>query len=142
MWLQSKNRFNEGCVLNADESIGSIMPKADLAAASALCGSFGRVESDIAFFYRWQGILTFRFGQTRSIRFINVTTEWSANGKIGRFTIRKDQDVIFDKDFILCPDLLNIESDPTAFSEAEDFDFLLFVHNVQSSPERRELIYR
>ena len=87
-------------------------------------------------------MLTFRLGQAQPIRLVNVVTKWSANGKRGRFFIQNAQGVVFDKGFALSPDALNIDNDPTAFAEAEDFDFLLFVHNVQSSPERRELIYR
>ncbi len=143
MWLQSKDRFNEICVLMEDESIGSIMPKAELVSTGSPCGSFAQVEEELAFFYRWQGILTFRFGRARPIRFTDaITTKWSANGKEGRFIIKNDQGVMWDKGFVLSPDVLDIENDPTAFIEAEDFDFLLFVHNVQSSPERRALIYR
>ena len=142
MWLQSKDRFSEGCVLNADESVGSIMPKAELAATGSPCGTVARIEGDVALFYRWQGMLTFRLGQAQPIRLVNVVTKWSANGKRGRFFIQNAQGVVFDKGFALSPDALNIDNDPTAFAEAEDFDFLLFVHNVQSSPERRELIYR
>jgi hypothetical protein len=142
MWLQSNDRFREGCVLNSDESVGPIMLKTELHVASPPCGSFGRVEGEIAFFYRWQGVLTFRFGQTQPIRLCGAITKWSNKGKRGCFIIQNEQGVVFDKEFVLSSDVLNIGNDMTAFADAEDFDFLLFIHNVQSSAERRELIYR
>jgi hypothetical protein len=142
MWLQSKYRFAEGCLLRADESLGPPLLKAELAVIGSPSGSFGMVESELAYFYRWKGVLTFRLGHARPIRLTDrISTSWSVAGKNGRFTIECDEGMILEKSFALCPDTLNIELDPTAFAEAEDFEFLLFVHNVQSSSERRALIY-
>lgn len=120
-----------------------MMLQAELAASGSPCGSFGQVDGEPVFFYRWHGVLTFRWGQAQPIRLTDlITTKWNTNGKRGLFIIQKEQDVVFHRSFALNPNVLSMDNDPTAFAEAEDFDFLLFVHNVQSSSERRELIYR
>ncbi len=140
--MQSKDRYADACLLHEDESIDPVSPKEALGVSGPPCGSFSQIYDGTAYFYRWGNELVFRFGEAAPIRLSTATTRWSAIGKTAHFVISDDSNIQWEIKYTLTPYVLNIEDDPTAFAEAEDFDFFLFIHSVMSSPPRREQIYR
>jgi len=140
-WIQSKDCFNEYRIVCDDESISLPIQKSHSGIANSACGSFSQIEREIAAFYRWRGELTLRLIGGKPLRLNGKTTTWKLNRNRIRFTVCDQITTLFEIDLAASSGFIDIADDPTPFAEAEDFDFLLFVHNVMSSPARRKTIY-
>jgi len=127
---------------------------------STISGRFSLVEGSLVAFYRDNGVLKLKLGdiehlidettsseieesQNRFAEFIRGQFRRIAHGPSDaqrRFLLRRNGETVLTFDY-RPPAPSNIPFDPTPFVEAEDFDFVLFIHNVLSDPARRKSIW-
>ena len=127
---------------------------------SRISGRFSLVDGSFVAFYRDNGVLKLKLGdiehlidettsseieesQSRFTDFIRSQFRGKAHSGSGaqrRFLLRRNGETFLTIDY-RPPAPSNIPFDPTPFVEAEDFDFVLFIHNALSDPVPRKSIW-
>jgi hypothetical protein len=114
-------------------------PDSEQLLASLPCvGWFGTVDRHIAMVYRFGGVLRLRVDDQSPVNLDDLTASWVLKGRHVRFRISAQQGPLLDVRYRPSKDLVGLADDPTPFVEAEDSDFFLFVHNILTTPGRRQ----
>jgi hypothetical protein len=108
---------------------------------ASIVGTFSVINEIMVSFYRLNGILYFRVADQKFEVTEEVISTLAISGNNRKFRLLKGDDVVVDVTYST-PELeIPLSIDPTPFVEEEDFDFLLFVHNVLTQPGRRNRIW-
>lgn len=104
-------------------------------------GSYSIVNGTMLALYRIDGVLYFRVGDQDSKLTDDVTSRLTREDDNRVFQLIQDGNsrVIFR--YVPPVPEVPLSIDPTPFIEEEDFDFLLFVHNVLTESGRRHRVY-
>jgi|SRR5687768_8586684 len=120
-----------------DSSVRFLSRKQHPELSASVAGSFSIVNEMMVSLYRVHGGLYFRVGDQVFQVTDDTTSTLETDGKNRRFRLLERENVLVDLTY-LTPELeIPLSIDPTPFVEEEDFDFLLFVHNVLTQPGRR-----
>ena len=120
-----------------DSSVRFLSRKQHPELSASVAGSFSIVNEMMVSLYRVHGGLYFRVGDQVFQVTDDTTSTLETDGKNRRFRLLERENVRVDLTY-LTPELeIPLSIDPTPFVEEEDFDFLLFVHNVLTQPGRR-----
>ena len=123
-----------------DSSVRFLSRKQHPELSASVAGSFSIVNEMMVSLYRVQGGLYFRVGDQVFQVTDDTTSTLETDGKNRRFRLFEREKVLVDLTY-LTPELeIPLSIDPTPFVEEEDFDFLLFVHNVLTQPGRRNRV--
>jgi len=120
-----------------DSSVRFLSRKQHPELSASVAGSFSIVNEMMVSLYRVHGGLYFRVGDQVFQVTDDTTSTLETDGKNRRFRLLERENILVDLTY-LTPELeIPLSIDPTPFVEEEDFDFLLFVHNVLTQPGRR-----
>jgi hypothetical protein len=140
-YLQRQDRFADCILIGPAETDIRHVTRPDsepLLTSLPWVGWFGAVGRHTAMLYRFNSVLRFRLDDQPPVNLDDVTTSWVLKGRHVRFKISSTQGPLLDIRYRPSDEFGKLEDDPTPFVEAEHFDFFLFVHNVLTTPGRRE----
>jgi hypothetical protein len=137
--LQSKDRFVEVAELDPGSGTARFRTKRS---ADLPQGSYAQVNGTFCALYRRDGILMFRFGDAEFPLHEAVYSELLRSEDVSTLRLHYHGRPLFELSYPRTAMSPPLDADLTPFVEEEDFAFPLFVHNVLSDPERRELIFR
>jgi len=104
-------------------------------------GTYSKSLGALFALYRLNGQLYFRIGE----RAIPITADMNSRiltkGSRSEFMLIRCGEPIVLHDYVPSRPMSRANDDVTPFAEDEDFDYLLFVHNVLTSPQRRDAIF-
>jgi hypothetical protein len=134
--LYSNDRYLESAILDlATNELAIFAEHADPSGSQIVQGSFSNTPVGYAFLYRREGVLWFQFdGRTTRIDDETQSRLEDLGSKRRLVLLRGGGtvfDIVYDKPELLLP----IEEDPSNVDE-EDFDYLLFLHNLVHDPGR------
>ena len=144
MIIHSFDRAGE--IHRFDPSTGAVTPVAetDTDVRVPTCGHYGLLEGTLVVLYRSGESLLLRIdGMTTPVDDAHrVSHQQEGNRRLLRVTDRRTGDPVATLTYALPEPIVSLSDDPTPFTEAEDFDFGLFVANVASDSGRRDRVYR
>ena len=140
-YLQSMDRVQDRLRIGPSESSVTEVTESELKGLPML-GSFSTIRDRRILFYRWSGELRLRVADTPPISLAGAHADWNCDGAMAAFVLKQGERLIWSETYAPNPEIHRLGSDPTPFSEAEDFDILLFISNVLHEPERSSRIYR
>lgn len=139
-YLQSQDRFKDRLIIGPDERLVRAALESETGHLP-IVGSFSYAAGQRVMFYRWDGDLRLRVGDTVPVNLKSVTADWSRSGDLVTFVLRRQGQNILKEVYPLSPDIRSIDGDPTAFVEPEDFDIFMLVRNVLHDHDRADRIY-
>lgn len=143
MILQSQDKFDELAVLNPSTGETKFVSKSkhpELASQST-SGWYSIVDNVMCCLYRSERRLFLGVGKQTFELPDDVSSRLIREQGGNTFQLTSNGTLLFSFEY-RSPKLdIPLENDPTPFVEDEDFDFLLFVHNVLKDKSRRERIY-
>jgi hypothetical protein len=104
-------------------------------------GAFSILNDTMLMLYRKDGVLHFRVGDRTIELGDDVTSSVTSENDNRVFQLIKNGSPEICLTYSLPVQEVPLSADPTPFVEEEDFDFLLFVHNVLTNTGRRNRIY-
>ncbi len=108
---------------------------------ASIAGTFSIINEMLVSFYRVHGVLYLRIADQEFELTNDTSSALETDGNYRKFRLLKGKNVLVDLTYLL-PELeIPLSIDPTPFVEEENFDFLLFVHNVLSQPGRRDRVW-
>ena len=139
-YLQCLGCFNSRLIIGPTENQLQPVTIAEVKGL-LLIGHFAYITNERFLFYRWNGDLRLRRGDTPSISLSGVQINWMHSSNNVQVILKKESKIILEKSYFLNPRIKSIDNDPTPFIEPEDFDFFLFVRNVLADNNRSKIIY-
>lgn len=143
MLLQSKDEFDRLMELDPDTGAFRFLSRKEHPEISSVpaSGAFSILNGTPLSLYRNDGLLYFRVGD-RTIELRDDVTSSLTNEDNNRvFELLKNGQSKISITYRPPAHRVPLSADPTPFIEEEDFDFLLFVHNVLTKASRRKGIY-
>ena len=107
--------------------------------AASIIGTFSRVNGKMVALYRIEGTLHLWIGDQDLELADDVSSELHDEGKDREFRLRRGSDTLVTVTYRHPEPEIPLNIDPTPGVEEEHFDFLLYVHNVLTNPDRRDL---
>jgi hypothetical protein len=107
-----------------------------------LVGHFSDATGERVMLYRWKELLRLRFGNAVPFTLKNTRTEWNLHSGQVNFKLLCGDKLLIARAYQANRDFERVGENPTPFVEPEDYDFLLFVHNVCRDSQRAERLYR
>lgn len=144
MILQSNDRFDE--IAQFDPVTGNyqlLSKKANHELVNApISGSYSIVGQILLALYRKNGDL-YVWIDTKAFPISDtVSSALIQEGDQRVFRLLDNERLIATFRYLPSVSEVPMELDPTSFVEEEDFDFVLFIHNVLTDPGRRERVYK
>ena len=143
MLLQSKDVFDQLVDLNTESGAYRVLSRKvhPELPATKTSGTFSIVDDTMLMLYRKNGVLYFR-ARDRTVELSDDVTSSLTNKHSNRvFQLLKNGKPVIGLTYLPPVHEVPLSLDPTPFMEEEDFDFLLFVHNVLTNTGRRNRIY-
>ena len=144
MILQSTDEFDKLVELDLESGACQFLSRKEHPEISSLqpSGAFSILDDTMFSLYRNDSLLYFRAGNRVVELTDDVTSSLTKKNKIRAFQLVKNGEPEISLTYP-APELeVPLALDPTPFIEEEDFDFLMFVHNVLTDSNRRNTIYR
>lgn len=141
-WLRSNDRYEECLRIGPDETTLASVSRTECEHLPVV-GVYSDSLGERVLFYRWEGRLCVRIGSEEAISISDCEVAWQAAAhEEARFVVRRGGQPLVDTTYAVDRALLEMETDPTAFAEPEDFDIYLFIANVVNDTERAGRIFR
>ena len=143
MILQSKDDFDKLVDLNPETGAYRFQSRKEHPdiSSSWSSGAFSILNDTVFMLFRNNGLLYFHAGD-RTIELADDVTSSLTNENNNRvFQLLKNGKPEICLKYLPPVHDIPLSADPTPFIEEEDFDFLLFVHNVLKKASRRNTIY-
>jgi hypothetical protein len=154
MLLQSAERARDFARLDPDTGRIDFFSQDGELREQMQAGSSGRfsfVESALVAFYRDNRVLKLRIGDeeyvidegtsSRIAKSRNRLVTWlTRSRRRNQFLLSQNGKTVVSLKY-QAPETSNIPFDPTPFIEEEDFDFMLFIHQVLNDSKRRKDIW-
>ena len=137
-YLQSRDVHAQRLAM---DHLGAIVPISGESPLQ-LIGFFSDCAGPRAMLYRRDGALWLRLTGSDPINLTGASAVWTASRTDALFTITRAGAELLHLTYPLHPDIGSIDSDPTPFIEAEDFDFFLFIRNVVEDQARAERLFQ
>lgn len=143
MILQSNDYFDQLAELDPGTGIYRLLSRKQNPELTTRppAGGYSMVDGTMLCLYRIEGVLYLRVGDREFKLTDDVTSTLTREDKNGVFRLVQGSNVLFVFKYLLPVHEVSLSLDPTPFIEEEDFDFLLFVHNVLTETGRRHGIY-
>lgn len=143
MILQSNDYFDQLAELDPGTGIYRLLSRKQNPELTARppVGGYSMVDGTMLSLYRIEGVLYLRVGDREFKLTDDVTSTLTREDNNGVFRLVQDGNVLLIFKYRLPVPEVSLSLDPTPFIEEEDFDFLLFVHNVLTETGRRHGIY-
>ena len=140
MILQCHTIFDQLAELNPSlPSIRFLSLKDHPELKASIAGTFSIINAMMMSLHRIDGVLYFRSGNQEFEITDDIRSTLETRRKYRKFRLLKGNNLLVDVKY-LTPKFQRLSFDPTPFVEEEDFDFLLFVHNVLTEPGRRSRV--
>ena len=143
MILQSKDEFDEVMELDPITGRQQILSRKARPEITSIrpSGGYSIVNGVVVCLYRVDSALYFRLGEEE----FKITDDASSilvreNGH-RLFQLIENGNLLVNFRYRCPANEVPLSIDPTPFIDEEDFDFLLFVHNVLAQDERRHRVY-
>jgi hypothetical protein len=142
--LQSNDSFDELGKLNLDTGEISFLSKSQNPQASCtlIQGHYAKVGDSLVCLYRFDDVLYLRIGELQFEITDRVLCYLSRELNNRSFKLISDGKELVNVVYTPVKPEIPLNRDPTPFIEEEDFDFMLFIHNVINNFDRRHRIYR
>ncbi len=143
MILESKDHFDQLAELDPDTGTYRFLSRKEQPelATTQSCGGYSLIDGTMVSLYRVDGVLYFRVGDQNFKLTDDVTSKLTREVNKQVFWLLEGGP-LFKFEYVPTDQDIPLSMDPTPFVEEEDFDFLLFVHNVLAEPGRRHRVYR
>lgn len=143
MILQSQDDFDKVAELDRNTGKYRFLSKKEHpeVAATPSSGGCSIVNGTMVCLYRMQGLLYFRLGEQEFKLTDDITSTLVPEGNYRVFQLLRNGNPLVNFKYPSASLEVPRELDPTPFTEDEDFDFFLFVHNVLAQPGRRQRVY-
>lgn len=144
MHVESHDRFDD--VAEFDPETGALVEYSRATrpnpAPEAVQGHYARLFGTVTVLYRLGSSLWLRIGdEARDLDLASTEVRWDhAHGR-STLTLLEHGEPLAQVQYQPGPSGAGLDNDPTAFVEAEDWDFGLFVRNVLDDDSRRARIY-
>jgi hypothetical protein len=143
MIVESHDRFSD--VGDFDPESGDLLEFSRFEAAPADFpeGHYAWLGGTLAVLYRVGGALWLRIGdEARVVDPDGASVVWDRAERLSRLRLIDQSNEVAAVEYVSHTDeVVSVQEDPTAFAEAEDWDFGLFVRNVLRDKDRRRRIY-
>ena len=141
-WLQSNDRFEDRLRIGPEEGTLTCVSRTECD-GPPMIGVFSDSLGERVLFYRWHERLRLRIGSSEAMSLDGCEANWQmVSPEEAQFVLKRDGRVLVDKSYRVDESVLGLETDPTSFAEAEDFDIYQFIANVVTDPERSARIFR
>lgn len=142
--LQSQDDFDRVTELDRQTGKYRILSKKTHPEISAtpMSGGCSIVNGVLVCLYRTKEKLYFRLDEREFELMDDVTSTISNEGSCRVFKLIRNGNLLINFKYPVPTSEVPLQLDPTPFIEDEDFDFLLFVHNVLEQTGRRQRVYR
>ena len=104
-------------------------------------GAFSILNDTMLMLYRKDGVLYFRTGDRTVELADDITSSLTKENSRRVFQLIKNGKPEICVTYLPAVHDVPLSADPTPFIEEEDFDFLLFVHNILTTTGRRNRVY-
>jgi hypothetical protein len=143
MILQSKDEFDKLVEMDADTGTYRLLSRKEHPEISSLApsGTFSILNDTIFSLYRNHGVLHFRVGNRAVELTDDITSVLTSENNNRVFQLLRNGKPEIRFTYLPPENDVPLSADPTPFIEAEDFDFLLFVHHVLTESGRRKRVY-
>lgn len=143
MLLQSKDEFDALMELDAITGSHRILSRKQHPEITntPVAGGYSVVDTIPACLYRRDNALYFRLGEDECQITDDVESVLAREDGYSLFQLVRNGKLLVDFKYRSSPPEVPLRIDPTPFIEEEDFDFLLFVHNVLEQADRRHRVY-
>jgi hypothetical protein len=139
--LQCQERFDRLAILHWPSLSITDVEREAVQCGEPISGHYSSLGGRFTAFFRCQGDLYLL--QERLLQISErVSSIIEVADNESQLMLLEGGTVIAEIHAVNAPTVVPISTDPTPFVEEEDFNFLLFVHNVLTSPDRRERIYQ
>lgn len=141
MILESKDDFDQLAELDPNGTYLFLSRKQHPELTGSPSGGYSMVDGTMVSLYRMDGGLYFRVGEQEFQLTDDVTSTLTREDNKQVFRLVQDGSPLLIFGYTPQGNEIPLNIDPTPFVEEEDFDFLLFVHNVLTEGGRRRRVY-
>lgn len=143
MILQSKDDFDQLAELDPSTGTYRLVSRKEHPELTTIppAGAYSVVNDTMLSLYRVDGLLYLRVGDQEFELTYDVTSTLTREDNNRVFRLDRDGDSLIVFRYPTSVYEVPLSTDPTAFIEEEDFDFLLFVHKVLTETGRRNRVY-
>ena len=142
MILQSHASFDQLAALDPSlPSVQFLSRKHHPELTASIAGSFALINEMMVSLYRIHGVLYFRIADQEFEVTDEISSTLETDGNNRKFRLLNRENVLVDLTYPIPESEIPLSIDPTPFVEQEDFEFLLFVHNVLTEPGRRNRVW-
>jgi len=143
MILQSKDEFDEVMELDPITGRQQLLSRKRHPEITGMrpSGGYSIVNGTIVCLYRVDSTLYFRLGEEEFKITDDATSVLVREDGYRLFQLVQNGNLLVNFRYRCPVNEIPLSTDPTPFMDEEDFDFLLFVHNVLAQDERRHRVY-
>jgi hypothetical protein len=143
MILQSKDEFDEVMELDSITGRRQILSRKRNPEITSIrpSGGYSIVNGVLVCLYRVDSALYFRLGEEEFRITDDAASTFVREDGYRVFQLVENGNLLVNFRYHLPVNEVPLSIDPTPFIDEEDFDFLLFVHNVLAQDERRYRVY-
>ena len=141
MILESKDVFDQLAELDPKSGTYRLLSRKEHPELASMSGGFSIIEGTMLSLYRRDGALYFGAADQEFELTDNVTSTLTQEDTERVFQLIRDGKSLVRFNYRPPAPEVPLNIDPTPFVEEEDFDFLLFVHEVLTRSGRRHRVY-